>query len=64
MKGDAQDFHRGTVVDLRIELTAQRIVGIDTLNGVQQALVFARREGRTEVRGLRVYDYPLVLRIE
>jgi hypothetical protein len=52
------------VVDLRIELTAQRIVGIDTLNGVQQALVFARREGRTEVRGLRVYDYPLVLRIE
>ena len=50
-------------MNLRIERSAKQVTGFDTLNGVQQELTFEEKGGATEVRQVRVYDYPIILRL-
>jgi hypothetical protein len=40
------------------------VTAIDTLNGVQQALIFENTAAGAWVRGLQVHDYPLYLEFE
>lgn len=61
-KGEARDNHGGSVVDVHINLPAHKVMGFDTLNGVQQEMNFTQKGGATEVSRVRVYDYPTVLR--
>jgi len=42
---------------------AQRAWGIDIMNGTEQELVFASRGGDTFIRGIRVKNYPTLIRL-
>ncbi len=65
LPGDAVDNHTGQKTEVTLpNLQANRITGIDTLNGTEQAVNFESEAGATVIRGLVVHDYPLVLRIE
>jgi hypothetical protein len=66
MKGDPMDnqINQGTHVDVRVGTPASRVVGYDTMNGVEQELNFEPAGNDTWIRNLKVYDYPLVVRIE
>ena len=63
-KGDARDYHAGTVVDIKVGTPARAVTGYDLLNGTGQKLQFTSEGDQIVIRNLRVYDYPLVLRIK
>jgi hypothetical protein len=44
-------------------LSAERIVGVDVLNGFEQELVFEQSGSGIEVRDLSLKDYPILIRI-
>ena len=66
MKGDPMDnqINQGTHVDVRIGTPASRVIEYDTLNGVEQELNLELVGNDTWIRNLKVYDYPLVVRLE
>ena len=41
-----------------------KLVGIDTLNGIEQTLNFKQDGDRLKVAGVVIHDYPLILRFE
>ena len=45
------------------EFSARDIVGIDTINGIEQSLRFEVTDGDTVVSDLLVGDYPIMLRM-
>ena len=44
-------------------LAAQKVIGIDVLNGFEQELTFEAYNGSLVVRNLLVRDYPIILRL-
>ena len=42
---------------------AQKVVGIDVLNGFEQELVTSTEDGNLVIRYLLVKDYPIILRL-
>jgi hypothetical protein len=59
------DRHPGVVTDVVIDAgPCARVVGIDTLNGVEQALRHEQRGDKVMVPEVIVQDYPLMLRLE
>ncbi|MCL5999864.1 MAG: discoidin domain-containing protein, partial [Chloroflexi bacterium] len=61
--GRAADDCAGVPVHVVVAGAAQRVVGYDPLNGVEQELMFEYRDGKTHVPGVLVKDYPLLLRL-
>ena len=45
------------------EFSAREVIGIDTINGSEQALTFQVVDGNTEIADLLVGDYPIMLRM-
>jgi len=45
------------------DLTAEKMVGIDVLNGFEQELVSENENGKLVIRNLLVKDYPLIVRL-
>jgi hypothetical protein len=43
--------------------SAQKVMGIDVLNGVHQQLMFSTEGGNLVIRNLFVKDYPIILRL-
>ena len=60
--GRAADDCAGIPADVVVTGAAQRVVGYDPLNGVEQELAYESRDGQTRVPGVVVKDYPLLLR--
>jgi hypothetical protein len=44
-------------------LSAQRVIGVDVLNGIEQQLITATDNGNLVIRNLLVQDYPIILRL-
>lgn len=42
--------------------SAQKVVGIDVLNGCEQELVTSTKDGNIVINNLLVKDYPIILR--
>jgi len=43
--------------------SAQKVVGIDVLNGFEQELITSVEDGNLVIRNLFVRDYPIILRL-
>ena len=64
LPGQSLDTHPGIKTDVIIRGTKTgRVVGTDTLNGLEQELEFKQEGDDTIVPELVVRDYPLVLRL-
>jgi len=64
LTGQSVDAHPGVPTEVTISgVKCSRVVGIDTLNGVEQELKFEQRDGRLVVPGVLVRDYPVMLRL-
>jgi hypothetical protein len=58
------DQTKEVVVDVLLPNThLKRVWGIDIFNGTEQELVVSRKGNETELRGIRVRDYPTYLRL-
>ena len=44
-------------------LSAEKVVGIDVLNGIEQELIFSIEDGNLIIRDLLIKDYPIFLRL-
>jgi len=44
-------------------LSAQKVIGIDVLNGFEQELIIEMVNGDLVIRDLLVKDYPIILRL-
>ena len=44
-------------------LPAEKVVGIDVLNGIEQELIFSIEDGKLIIRDLLIRDYPIILRL-
>lgn len=62
--GEAVDNYPGinTTVTLP-SFSAQRVVGIDVLNGFEQELITSTEDGNLVIENLLVKDYPVILRL-
>jgi len=60
-KGEARDYNKGTCLNVTVDLPAQHVEAIDTLNGVEQGANFETEQGNTLIRDLCLYDYPVIL---
>lgn len=63
LKGEARDNNHGTCADVEVDLPLQEVEAVDTLNGVEQKVNFEKERDRIVVRGLCLYDYPVILRM-
>jgi hypothetical protein len=63
-KGEARDYNKGTCLDVAVDLPVRDVEAIDTLNGVEQGINFEKEKGHTLIRGLCLYDYPVILRMQ
>ena len=62
--GAAVDNDPGVNVTVTIpNFSAQKVTGIDVLEGYQQDIVASNDDGNLVVQNLKVRDYPLILRI-
>ncbi|MFA9402476.1 MAG: hypothetical protein ACERKY_05365 [Anaerolineales bacterium] len=62
--GVAVDDHPGVKTTLTFPgLSAQDVLGIDVLNGVEQELITETENGDLIIRNLLVKDYPIILRL-
>lgn len=64
LPGESVDKHPGVMTDVIIRAACDRVVGVDTLNGVEQDLQFRQDGDRVVIPGVVVRDYPLILRLE
>jgi hypothetical protein len=63
--GVAVDEDPGVNATLTIpSLLAQKVIGIDVLEGYQQDVVASNNDGNLVIKNLKVRDYPLILRIK
>jgi len=61
----AVDYDPGVKANLTFPgASAQRVTGIDVLNGFEQELVTETNNGNLVINGLQVKDYPIILRFE
>jgi hypothetical protein len=44
-------------------ITAQRVIGVDVLNGFEQELIYETKNGDLVIRNLLIKDYPIILRL-
>lgn len=62
--GAAVDDNPGVRTTLTFSgMSAQKVVGIDVLNGFEQELIAEARNGNLVIRDLLVVDYPIILRL-
>jgi len=62
--GDAVEDDPGVRTTLTIAgISAQRVVGGDVLEGLEQELIFETESGSLVIRDLLVRDYPIILRL-
>ena len=62
--GAAVDDDPGVSTTLTFpDLSAQKVVGIDVLNGFEQELITETENGNLVIRSLLVTDYPIILRV-
>jgi hypothetical protein len=62
--GVAVEDDPGVAATLIVEgLAAQKVMGIDVLNGFEQQLVTSIEDGNLVIRNLLVKDYPIILRL-
>lgn len=60
----AVDDDPGQEANLTItDLSPQKVVGIDVLNGLEQELVTSTEDGNIVISNLLIKDYPIILRI-
>jgi ankyrin repeat protein len=60
-----EDDWPGIKTDVTLEgVKARRVIGVDTLNGFEQELKTRITKNGILLRGLRIKDYPLILRLE
>jgi hypothetical protein len=65
LSGKSVDKHPGVTTDLTVSVPkCAKLVGIDTLNGIEQTLSFKQDRDRIKVAGVVIHDYPLMLRFE
>lgn len=65
LPGKSVDKHPGVTTDLVVSLPrCAKVVGIDTLNGVEQELTFKQDGERMVIPGAVIHDYPLMLRFQ
>lgn len=62
--GRACDRCEGAAVNLRVKVPGQTAIGYDPMNGVSQQLTLAREGDYAVVPGIRVRDWPLVIRFD
>jgi len=63
--GVAVDNDSGVNATVAIpNLSAQKVIGIDVLEGYQQDVVITIENGNTVIQNLKVRDYPLILNIK
>jgi len=64
LSGKSLDKHPGVITDLTVSVPkCSEVVGVDTLNGVEQELKFEHDGGRAVIPGIVIRDYPLMLRL-
>ena len=64
LRGRTEDCHRGVESDVVIKgVSAQKVTGVDTLNGFEQELDHRHESAGIVVPGLLVRDYPVLLRL-
>jgi hypothetical protein len=62
--GIAVDSDPGVSSSVTIqELSAEKIIGIDVLNGIEQELTFNIEDGNLVIHDLLIKDYPMILHI-
>jgi len=62
--GEAVDDDPGVSTTLTFpNLSAQRVIAIDLLNGFEQELIIEMENGNLVIRNIFVMDYPIILRI-
>src|SRR3990170_4490962 len=62
--GAAVEFDPGVSATLRFPgSSAQKVIGIDVLNGIEQELITETVDGNLVIRDLLVKDYPIILRL-
>jgi hypothetical protein len=60
--GVAEDEDPGVEATLTIpSFSAQKVTGIDVLNGFEQELITSTEDGSTFIKNLLVKDYPIIL---
>ena len=59
----AVDDDPGIPIDLTFpDFSAQRVTGLDALNGIEQQIVTEEEDGNLVIRGLLVKDYPIIIK--
>jgi hypothetical protein len=62
--GAASEYSSGVSATLILPgLTAQRVIGMDVLNGFEQQLVTSDENGNLVVRNLLIKDYPIIIQL-
>lgn len=62
--GIAVEGHPGVNSTVVIsDLSAEKVIGIDVISGIEQELVFSNENGNLVIRDLLIKDYPMFLRI-
>jgi hypothetical protein len=65
LAGKSVDKQPGVATDLVVLAPkCSKVVGIDTLNGIEQELNFRRDGDRLVIPGVVIRDYPLMLRLQ
>ena len=62
--GVAVDDDSGIVADITCQVAVSGAIGLDVLNGYQQALDIEGGVKNTRIRGLYVPDYPILIRLQ
>jgi hypothetical protein len=62
--GEAVEDDPGVITNLTLPgISAQEVIGIDVLNGLEQELITDIQDGNLVIRNLLVKDYPVILRV-
>ena len=62
--GAAVDYDPGVSATLTFpSLSAQKVVGVDVLNGFEQELIIETENDNLVIRNLLVRDYPIIVRL-
>ena len=65
LPGKSVDKHPGVLTDLTVTAPkCIKVVGIDTLNGIEQELNFKQDGERLVIPSVVIHDYPLMLRLQ
>ena len=62
--GIAVDDDSGVVADIKCQMASSGAIGMDVLHGYQQDLDFEGGAESTQIRGLYVPDYPMLIRLQ